>query len=241
MLKAIFFDLDGSLLPLDEQEFSSVYFDLISDYMQKYGYEKEELVNVILEGTKRMYKNDGTKTNEQVFWDFFKETYGDKKIEDKKYFNEFYLNEFSKTKKCCKTNELAIDIVNYARSKVPYVILSTNPIFPYFATLERMSFVGLKKEDFDYITSYENSYYTKPNPKYFLALLKMFNLKPDEVIIFGNNDVEDYLCAKYAQIDCYLIGDSLILHKDKKIECEKIAMKDVKRIIDLEVNKRSIG
>ena len=90
----------------------------------------------------------------------------------------------------------------------------------------------------NYITSYENSNYTKPNPKYFHMLLNKFNLEPEEVIIFGNNDVEDYLCGKYANIDCYLVGNSLILHEDKNIECKKINLEDIKKIIDLEIEKR---
>jgi FMN phosphatase YigB (HAD superfamily) len=54
-----------------------------------------------------------------------------------------------------------------------------------------MSFNDLYEDDFDYITSYENSNYTKPNPMYFQILLDEFNLKPEEVILFGNNEYED--------------------------------------------------
>lgn len=238
MLKAIFFDLDGTLLPMNENEFAKGYFGLLSNKMEKYGYDKNQLIKVILAGTEAMYKNDGNKTNEEVFWDYFKGIYGKEKLLDMPYFEEFYRNEFKKTKGFCKDNPYAREIVEYAKSKVEYVVLSTNPIFPYIATLERMSFVGLKEDDFDFITSYENSNYTKPNPKYFHMLLNKFNLEPEEVIIFGNNDVEDYLCGKYANIDCYLVGNSLILHEDKNIECKKINLEDIKKIIDFEIEKR---
>ena len=238
MLKAIFFDLDGSLLPLDEQEFTKVYFDLISDYMQQYGYDKEKLINVILEGTKRMYKNNGQKTNEEVFWEYFEGEYGSKKLQDKVYFNEFYENGFKKTKKCCCENSLAKDIVDYAKDKNLHLILSTNPIFPRIATLQRMNYIGLKQEDFDYITTYENSSYTKPNPKYFESLLSMFNLKPEEVVVFGNNDLEDYLCAKQANIDCYLINNNLIIHDNLNLKINPITMNDVISTIEFEIEER---
>lgn len=42
MLKAIFFDLDGTLLPMDENEFAKGYFGLLSNKMEKYGYDKIE-------------------------------------------------------------------------------------------------------------------------------------------------------------------------------------------------------
>ena len=50
-----------------------------------------------------------------------------------------------------------------------------------------MSYVGLTFDDFDYVTTYENSHNCKPNPQYFIDLLNKFNLKPSEVILFGNN------------------------------------------------------
>ena len=82
MLKAVFFDLDGTLLPLNEEEFTKIYFGLLSKRMIPLGYEPEELISVIWAGTKAMYKNDGIKTNEEVFWDVFKSHYGIEKMKD---------------------------------------------------------------------------------------------------------------------------------------------------------------
>ena len=111
MLKAIFFDLDGTLLPMDENEFAKGYFGLLSNKMEKYGYDKNQLIKVILAGTEAMYKNDGNKTNEEVFWDYFKGIYGKEKLLDMPYFEEFYRNEFKKTKVFCKDNPYAREIV----------------------------------------------------------------------------------------------------------------------------------
>ena len=71
MLKAIFFDLDGTLLPLDEDEFIKAYFGLLCKKFVPLGYDKDELIAGIWQGTKLMMTNDGKKTNEQVFWDYF--------------------------------------------------------------------------------------------------------------------------------------------------------------------------
>ena len=70
MLKAILFDLDGTLLPMDENTFVQTYFSLLCKKFVPLGYPKEEFVNAIWAGTKAMIKNNGGKTNEQVFWDF---------------------------------------------------------------------------------------------------------------------------------------------------------------------------
>lgn len=238
MLKAVFFDLDGTLLPMDEEKFIRAYFHLLFEKVKHLGYQEEELTKAIWTGTKLMYENDGSKTNEEVFWDYFVKVYGEENLKHKKIFDDFYLNEFKNTSKMCSKNEDASKIIKDAKKLVSYIILSTNPIFPEVATLTRMSFIDLKKDDFDYITVYENSNFCKPNPNYFKMLLDKFNLKPEEVILFGNNDLEDYLCAKKAGIDCYLVSASLIIHEELKINPPIIRMDEIIDVIKKEIQLR---
>lgn len=227
MLKAVFFDLDGTLLPLNEEEFTKIYFGLLSKRMIPLGYEPEELISVIWAGTKAMYKNDGIKTNEEVFWDVFKSHYGIEKYKDKEYIDEFYTNEFRKTKESCEENPLAKDIISFCKDNNLLVVLSTNPIFPKTGTMTRMSYIGLKEEDFDYVTYYENSSYCKPNPMYFKKLLNKFNLKPEEVIVFGNNTYEDGECAKLCGIECFMVGNYVINSPKTNTQFEHILMEKV--------------
>lgn len=227
MIKAVFFDLDGTLLPLDEDGFLKIYFELLCKRMLAYNYNPEELTDFIWKGTKAMYLNDGSKTNEEVFWDCFEEHYGKAKLKDKEIIDSFYTNEFKTTKNACKENPFAREIIDYCKSKGLFVGLTTNPIFPKVGTLTRMSFVGLKEEDFEFVTSYENSSYTKPNPKYFLYLLDKYNLKPDEVILFGNNTYEDGECSLLVGIKCYMVGDFVIHHPKATHGFEHIKMEEV--------------
>ena len=88
------------------------------------------------------------------------------------------------------------------------VILATNPIFPIQAVETRMNWVGLKKEDFDYITVFSNSSYCKPNPLYFDEIIKKNNLNPENCIMVGNNVIEDTAAEKVG-IKTYLITDYL--------------------------------
>lgn len=231
MLKAVFFDLDGTLLPLDEEKFTKLYFGLMCQRMAPFGYNPEELINVIWSGTKKMYLNDGTKTNEEVFWDEFVKFYGVDKLKDKDTVDEFYKEEFRKTKEGCDENPYVLDIIKCCHDLNLLTILSTNPIFPKEGTKTRMSFIGLKESDFDFITTYENSSFCKPNPKYFEMLLKKFNLKSDEVIVFGNNTYEDGECAYSVGIKCYMVGDYIINHPKTIHEFEHIKMSDVVNVI----------
>lgn len=205
MIKAIFFDLDGTLLPMDEDEFTKLYFKLLCKKLVPYGFNPEELINIIWTGTKAMIKNDGSKTNEELFWDIFVDHYGKESLKNKSEFDEFYVNEFKETSLVCKQNPLAKEIVRVAKSKGLKTILATNPIFPKEGILTRLSFVSLSADDFDQITSYEFSHYSKPNTKYYLELLQNNNLKPEEVVMFGNSEMEDYVPANSVGIKTYLI------------------------------------
>lgn len=237
MLKAIFFDLDGTLLNMDEEEFTKGYFKLISEKLAPKGYKSEELIRNIWSSTLAMYKNDGSITNEEAFWSSFKKLYKHDVIKDKEFFDDFYVNEFKNTVKYCNVNDKARKIIDFCKENVEHVILSTNPIFPRCATLTRMSFIGLKEDDFDFITTYENSRFTKPNTNYFIELLKKFNLKSDEVILFGNNTIEDGDCSFDCGIKTYILKENKI-DKGSERTYEEISIDDVVDTIKKEISLR---
>ncbi len=241
MIKAIFFDLDGTLLPVNEDEFIKIYFHLITEKVSSLGYDANTLTKTIWGGNVAMYQNDGNLTNCEVFWKYFASIYGNEKLKDKEVFDGFYTKEFKELKKVCHENKYVREIIDFCHKNVQYTILSTNPIFPLCATLTRMNFVGLKENDFDYITAYENSHYTKPNPLYFQEIMNKFNLKPNEVILFGNNTLEDGECASKCGIKCYIVGDYIIYAGEHKNDFPIIKMEDVLQTIikEIEVNKNA--
>lgn len=89
-LKAILFDLDGTLLPMDNDVFTKGYFKLLAAKLDPYGYEPKQLIDGVWQGTKAMVMNNGKQTNEQVFWKEFASVFGDKVYSDIDKFNEFY-------------------------------------------------------------------------------------------------------------------------------------------------------
>ena len=237
MLKAVLFDLDGTLLPMDEQEFTKGYFGLLCRRLAPLGYDKDLLIKTVWEGTKLMLKNDGSKTNEEVFWNHFASIYGKDKLKDKEEIDNFYLTDFKNSKVMTKDNPYAKEIVDFIRSLGLKTIIASNPVFPKDGMLTRMGFINLKESDFDYITSYEVSHFCKPNTNYYEEILKKNHLKPDEVIYFCNNESDDYIPATKCNIISYYIGDCIMpLSKESKIHAYKY--EEVKDIILKEISKR---
>lgn len=239
MLKAVFFDLDGTLLRMDESEFVKGYFSLLVKKMKAYGYDKELLIKTIWDGTELMVTNDGKKTNEEVFWNLFASVYGEEKLKDRPIFDSFYSDEFKEMESYCQDNPLAKEIVSFTHRQGLKTVLSTNPLFPRAGQKTRLSFLGLKDSDFDFVSDYSNSSFCKPNPSYFASLLSLMDLKPEEVILFGNNTLEDGDCASYSHIDTYLVKGYLI-HSDKaKGIYPEIGLEDIVPTIQKEMESRA--
>ena len=83
----MFFDLDGTLLPMDEKKFTECYFGLLCKKLAPLGYEAENLVKTVWGGTKLMVKNNGELSNEQVFWNCFSTVYGENAQKHKAVFD----------------------------------------------------------------------------------------------------------------------------------------------------------
>ncbi len=208
MYKTILFDLDGTLLPLSMDNFRKVYFPLLVKKGVELGIDKEKMETAVMGGLKAMVKNDGSKTNEQVFWQCFENATGVPKSNVEKEFENFYNNEFLQLKEVCENTIFSRKIVDTLKQKGYRLILATNPILPLNAAINRMAFVGLEPKDFEYITGFENSRYCKPNVKYYSEILEKKNLVPQECLMVGNNALEDMVASQLG-LDTYLVTDVL--------------------------------
>lgn len=215
-ITTILFDLDGTLLPMDNDEFTTVYFKLLAETLGPYGYDAKQLVNAVWTGTFAMLKNDGSKSNEEAFWGKFAEIYGEKGIADKPIFNRFYENEFKKAKAVCGYNPKAAEAVRKIKSDGYRVALATNPIFPASAIETRICWAGFSSDEFELFTSYENIGFCKPNPDYYREILKRLKISADECLMVGN-DVSEDMIAESIGMNVFLLTDCLINKEHKDI------------------------
>lgn len=214
-MKAVFYDLDGTLLPMDMDVFTGTYFGQLAKKLEPYGYKKDELIKHVWAGTACMVKNDGSVSNEEAFWNYFCPAVGCKP-EDKGLFTAFYENEFDEAKKVCGYNEFVPQLIKEVKALGLKQVLATNPIFPEIATRKRISWAGLSVEDFECFTTYENSSYAKPNTKYYEELLKKLSLDPTECIMIGN-DVDEDMVARELGMKVFLVTDCVLNKHNKDI------------------------
>ena len=171
-IQAVFFDLDGTLLPMDQDEFTRGYFKLLAAKVAPHGYEPKQLIDAIWAGTAAMVENDGSRRNEEVFWGEFAKIYGEEALADKPLFDEFYANEFENAKQLCPCNPKAAEAVLLLKGMGFRLVLATNPLFPAVGTEARIRWAGLSPKDFELYTTYENSRYCKPNLDYYWEILE---------------------------------------------------------------------
>lgn len=217
-MNTVFFDIDGTLLPMDMKEFTDTYMTLLENRLLSAGYDNaKQIIAGIWVGVKAMVDNNGVLTNEECFWKAFQNYLTDDDEQpDRKYFRKlqkevykFYKEDFAITRFISHPTELVTEIVDILKEKGYQLVVATNPVFPEIATMQRISWCGLNPEDFSLITTYENSCYTKPNLNYYRHLMRILEKDPEDCLMVGN-DVQEDMCARKLGMDVFLIDEYMI-------------------------------
>ena len=215
-LTTVLFDLDGTLLPMDQEEFTRGYFGLLTQKVAHRGYDPKRLIDGVWAGTAAMVKNDGSRTNESAFWEKFAQLFGQDALADKPLFDEFYANEFQAARSFCGHNPLAAQTVRAMKDAGTRVVLATNPIFPAVGTRVRLGWTGLAPEDFALCTTYEDCHWCKPSLGYYREVLDALGLEPGECLMVGNDVAED-MVARELGMQVFLLTDCLINREGKDL------------------------
>ncbi len=209
MITTVLFDLDGTLLPMDQDAFVKAYMAGLTRKAAGLGYDPAQVPGAIWASTKAMVKNDGALTNEDVFWQTFSALCGRDTRQDIAIFDDFYRNEFQDLRQLCGFDPRAAETIREIKALGYRVALATNPLFPAIATHSRTRWAGLNLEDFRLITTYEDSRHCKPNPDYYRDVMETLNVTPEECVMVGN-DVDEDMIAQKLGIKVFLLTDCLI-------------------------------
>lgn len=207
--RAICFDLDGTLLPMDLDLFMGGYFSALGRFVAERGIDHQLFLKGLKAGSKAMAVSGEDVSNEEAFWtEMFK--YIDRDSRDwLPLLEEFYRTDFAAVGKDVAPNPAAARAVKTLREKGYTLALTTMPMFPPVATAERLRWAQVDAADFARISTYDNSRSVKPRPAYYAENLAALGLRGEDVLMVGNNTVED-LAILDLGADAYVVTDNLI-------------------------------
>ncbi len=209
-ITTVLFDLDGTLIGMDQDRFIEEYFKSIITKLSSLGYNGDLMKNALYRAVGAALRNDGAVTNEARFWQVYEDISGVSGSELAPVLEDYYKNDFpSVIDSTCYGQERAREVLDRAKKTGRKAILATNPLFPIEATVCRMKKSSLSPDDFEYVTAYENSSFCKPNSAYFTELLEKCGVLPEECVMIGN-DTRDDFCAHEVGIPVFVLTDCLI-------------------------------
>lgn len=215
MIDTILFDLDGTLLPMDFDRFTKIYFNEIGLFLQDLMPPKQ-LIKSILTATDAMVNNTEPITNQEVFMNSFGELIDGNIDTYMERFDTFYDKGFLNTRESVFEVPIIKQSVQNLKKKNYQLVLATNPIFPQKAIHHRINWAGFDPSDFSHITSFEKSHYCKPNIQYFKEILEIIGKSPEQCLMVGN-DVQEDCVASQLGMQTYLIKNHMIHRTDEAI------------------------
>jgi FMN phosphatase YigB (HAD superfamily) len=165
-------------------------------------------------GTKAMYKNDGSRTNEEAFWDTFCDIFGEDARKDEAKFAVFYENDFDKARAACGFDPAAAPALRACREMGLRVCVATSPLFPRIATYKRLQWAGLDPAEVEFFTTYEDCHYCKPSLGYYREVTARLGLAPEECLMVGNDVREDVVASTAFGMHSFLLLNDYLLNKD---------------------------
>jgi HAD superfamily hydrolase (TIGR01662 family) len=193
MIQTVLLDLDDTLLDNDMERFLPPYFAALGQRMAGF-VAPDTLVKMLLASTRVMVKNqDPTVTNQQAFDADFFPRLGLPEAQVRSIIHSFYEEDFPALKRYTHPRPQARSLVQALFDQEYEVVIATNPMFPRHAVEHRLEWAGVLDFPFKLVTTYENSHFCKPNPRYYQEILDRLDSRPKEAIMIGDdfgNDIE---------------------------------------------------
>lgn len=233
-IRHMLFDLDGTLLPMIQEEFIKYYMPLLAKSYLEHGAKivPKDFIALVWAGYEAMVKNDGSRTNREAFWGHMKGSLPLSQEKSEEIALQFYETEFNKAVCMTRPSSVADKIVKEARGKNIKTYLATNPVFPRCATLNRIRWAGLDANDFEIITTYEECRFCKPSIEYFSNIIRQFNLDPKECLMVGN-DVSEDLVVRDLGVKTYLVTDTMENRRNLPLKTDyKGSLEDLLKFVE---------
>ncbi len=195
-IKAILFDLDGTLLEINLDMFVSQYLRLLSQSVAHL-ISPKKFIAKILKASKAVEENDGCLTNEEVYENTFFPLEGYSREELDPYFDKFYEQDFPKLRQYARRKPEARKVIQAVLDKGYDIVIATTPLLPAIAIEQRLEWAGVVDFPYRLITTIENSYATKStsNLLYYEQTLNKIGYPAEACLMVGDED-KDLISAR---------------------------------------------
>jgi FMN phosphatase YigB (HAD superfamily) len=206
MLKAVLLDLDNTMVIFDEplfyQHYIAAAYRSFSDIMSE-----DEFSKHLLSAIATLRHNNGDMDNLAYFLEAFRDG---KNIDNEtiwQRFNHFYNTVYDTLPVRVSTPSGLKRTLDRLRQMNLTLVVATNPIFPLYVQLKRLTWAKIDKVPFDLITHIQNMSFVKPNLGYYREICTKIGLSPGHCLMVGNDPVNDIIAGK-AGLKTYLTTDA---------------------------------
>lgn len=196
-MRAVLFDLDGTLLDIDIDAFLGRYFAALAPVVaETTGLSGSDGIAAVVAATDTMCGHHEDMTNREAFAEGFLAASGTA-IDDAAWerFDRFYAEDFPQLKGDIGPRDGAAEAVSLALGLGLKVAIATNPIFPRAAVDERIRWTGIDVNDVHLVTTYEHMHACKPSPRYFEQTASMLGVQTTQCLMVGDDRVLDMSAA----------------------------------------------
>ena len=207
MSYTLLLDLDDTLLANPMDQFLPAYLGKLSTHLSAY-VEPSVMVQALLAGTRQMVENQQPDcTLMDVFGSVFYPSLRLQPQEIQPAIEQFYADVFPSLQQLTQIKPGAIELVDTAFERGYRVAISTSPLFPKTAVIQRLEWAGLspRKYPFDLVGSFEYFHFSKPNPAFFAEMLARMGWPEDPVVVVGNDLENDIHSATLLGLPTYLV------------------------------------
>jgi len=193
-IKAVLFDLDGTLIDVELKKFIPGYLKLLSESISHLVPPKK-VISKLLKASEAVNNNDGTQTNDSIFAKVFFPLEGHTREEIQPFFDQFYETKFVELKKYTKKKKNAYRVVSKVFERNLKVVIATTPVLPLTAIKQRLDWAGVGDFDYTLITHIENSRANKPNLLYYEEIIEHLGIPPEHCLMVGD-EAKDMVAAE---------------------------------------------
>lgn len=205
-ITTLLFDIDNTLILLDENEFLQVYSKLIHGFFKDELPDIQKFVEILMESTAKMYEKEPMELSTlSKFAQEFSFKSGLTREEIVRRFLSFYETDFQQVRSVFSPVPIAKTLL-FLASKYFTLVAATTPLFPAIANEKRLEWADLSTIPWIEITSADDYHFSKPHIEYYQELLDRINKKASECLIIGNDPVNDMVAGKLG-IKTFLVVD----------------------------------